>query len=239
MPKWMKHRMSAHMMGVIPAGVGLRSDAGHPSGGGTAPAGGTDGADGADNGDAGQGDDGSKGKGPTFTGDFDPDKAKRAIEAAREGERKAKEATKAEQARVAAILKAAGLTADGKEDPEQLAAAKAAELEQAKQVAHDASTELAVYKTAGPNGGDPVKLLDSSTFKASIRDLDPGAKDFADKVGKAIKAAVEQLPHLAADTGANGGQGPARQGVDHTGGGTGSKERPRSIREAINRSRGQ
>lgn len=237
MPKWMKHRMSAHMLGGIPAGIGLRSDAGHPSGDGTAPAGGTTNTDGADNGDAGQGDQ-DKGKGPQFQGDFDKERAERALAASREGEKTAKAALKAEQERVAAILKAAGLTPDGKTDPEQLAAAQAAELESARTAARAASVELAVYKTAGDNGGDAAKLLDSNAFTSSIKDLDPAKADFADKVGKAIKATVEKHPHLAAGD-ASGGQGPNRQGVDHTGGGTGSKERPRSIREAINRSRGQ
>ncbi|GAB3224148.1 hypothetical protein GCM10027447_12480 [Glycomyces halotolerans] len=237
MPKWLKRQMSLGLAPVIPAGIGLRSDDGHPSGG--APAGNDDGSgDGGDDGQNNDGGDGDSGKGPKFDGDFDKDRAERALAASREAENKAKAALKAEKDRVAKILAAAGLTPDGKEDPAEQLKAAAAERDAAAEKARTTSVELAVYRTAGDNGGDPGKLLDSRAFTDSIKELDPNAADFADKVGKAIKAAVESHPHLAAgDT--QGGQGPNRQGVDHSGTGGPKKERPKSLAEALKRARNQ
>lgn len=187
---------------------------------------------------AGEGDNGTEGdstagKTPNIQGDFDKERYERSLAAARAAEAKAKADARAAKERTDAILKAAGLTPDGKQDPaEQLAAAKAA-ADKATETARERAVELAVYKRAPKNGGDPEALLDSLNFKKAVKDLDPDAADFDDKVVDAIKAAVKANPKLAA-TATQGGQGPARQGADITGSGGGSKARPTSLGAALN-----
>jgi hypothetical protein len=68
--------------------------------------------------------------------------------------------------------------------PEQLAAAATT----AQSQATEANRQLAVYRTAAKAGGDPAKLLDSASFLATLKTLDP-TNDSA--VETAIKAAVE------------------------------------------------
>jgi len=183
-----------------------------------------DGQDGAA--DAGN-DAGDVGKKPQIKGDFDPDRAARAIQAARDGERKAKEAAKAANDRLAAVLRAAGLTPDGKEDPaEQLKAAREA-AERATARARQSAVELAVYRSAGKVGADPDAVLDSRAFLAAVADLDPDDADFGDKVNAAIKAAVKANPKLAAAA-----LSPGRQGADHTGGRT---TKPKTLHDAVAR----
>jgi hypothetical protein len=182
-------------------------------------------ADGDQDGTADQDDDGKKAK---IKGDLDPDRAARAIAAAREGEKKAKAEKKAAEERVAAILKAAGLTPDGKTDPAEQLKAAAAERDKAVARARDTAVELAVYKRAGKAGADPDAILDSRGFLGSVAELDPDAADFGDKVTAAIKAAVKANPKLAATT----GQGAGKQGADHNGGG-GQKGKPKNLTEAI------
>lgn len=190
------------------------------------------GASGGDTG-AGQQQGTGTGKEPNFTGDFDEERAKRAIAAARDAEKKAKVEAQAAKERLEQILKAAGLTPDGKTDPEAALKAAAEERDKAVAAAREASVQLAVYKLAGKAGGDPNALLDSRTFLDRVKDLNPSAADFADKVSEAIKEAVKANPKLAAtQAGAQGGQGPARQGADHTGG-TGGKQRPTSLGAAV------
>jgi hypothetical protein len=173
--------------------------------------------------------DGDGTKKPDIKGEFDPERHARSLAAAREGEKKAKAEAKAEKERVAAILKAAGLTPDGKTDPAEQLKAAAAERDKATAKARDTAVELAVYKTAGKAGGDPDAVLDSRGFLAQVADLDPDAADFADKVTAAVKAAVKANPKLAA---ASAGQGPGKQGADHSGGG-GQKTKPKTLTDAI------
>ncbi|TDC81899.1 hypothetical protein E1193_13430 [Micromonospora sp. KC606] len=194
-------------------------------------AGGTDAGGDGQGGKGGQGDGTSSKDGPTIDGEFDAERARRAIAAAREAEKKAKGDAKAERERVAAILKAAGLTPDGQADPAEQLKAVAAERDAAAAQARDTAVELAVYKRAGKAGGDPDALLDSTRFRAAVKDLDPTAVDFDDKVTDAIKAAIKANPKLAAAV--TGGQGPARQGTDHTGGNNGGRQRPAGLGAAI------
>lgn len=173
------------------------------------------------------------GKAPTIKGDFDPDRAKRAIAAAREGEKKAKAEAAAAKARTDAILKAAGLTPDGKTDPEVALKETAAKAEAATAKARSTAVELAVYKSAGKVGADADAILDSRKFLAEVANLDPDTADFGDKVSAAIKAAVKANPKLANAPAA--GQGPTKQGADHTGSGGTGKSRSRSLTDAVKR----
>ena len=168
-------------------------------------------------------------KTPKIDGDFDPERAKRSLAAAREAEKKAKADKKAADERVAAVLKAAGLTPDGKEDPAEQLKAAAAKADQATAKARDTAVELAVYKSAGKAGADPDALLDSRGFLSQVADLDPEAADFRDKVTTAIKAAVKANPKLAAEA----PKGTGRQGADHSGNGGGQAGKPKNLTEAI------
>lgn len=95
-------------------------------------------------------------------------------------------AQQAEQALTDKLAVALGLKPDAKVDP----AALTASLTQAQQDARTKSIQLAVYKAAGANGANPDALLDSNTFLASVKDLDPSAADFQSQIGGAIKTAV-------------------------------------------------
>jgi hypothetical protein len=81
--------------------------------------------------------------------------------------------------------------------PEQMQA-------QAQQLAAQnaqAMTQLAVHQLANAAGGDPLKLLDSASFLASIKDIQP-----TDTAGitAAIKSAVEKNKGLAPTTRSTG-----------------------------------
>ncbi|HEX8631139.1 MAG TPA: hypothetical protein VF755_23520, partial [Catenuloplanes sp.] len=174
----------------------------------------------------------SGGKDPKIDGDFDADRAKATIAAAREGEKKARAEKKAADDRVAAILKAAGLTADGKEDPETQLAALKDRAEQAETRAQQLATRDAVRSGAAKHAGDAEALLDSQKFLSKLGDLDSTAADFSDKVADLVKAEVKANPKVAAT--ATPGQGPGRRGADHSGG-TGNEGRPKNLREAFAR----
>lgn len=91
------------------------------------------------------------------------------------------------------IGKALGLVEDEQIDPAKLTES----LTSAQQDAKKARVALAVYQNAGTAGGDPVALLDSTTFLASVAGLDtsdPAA------VTAAIQAAVKANPRLGAAT---------------------------------------
>ncbi len=93
-------------------------------------------------------------------------------------------------------------------DPDKLAADLTTAQDQQRQTA----VELAVYKTASKHDGDPDALLDSRTFLAKVKDLDPSADDFQTKVGEAITSALADNPKLKAARAAGKG------GAEFTGG---------------------
>ena len=123
---------------------------------------------------------------------------------------KANAAAEARDALAKEIGKALGLVKDDETpDPAKLTEQLTATQAQARQ----AAVELAVYKAAGKHSGDPVAILDSRAFLASVTDLDPNGSDFADKVDAAIKAAVEGNPKLKSTAPAAGAST-----VQHAGG---------------------
>lgn len=222
------HRTRSRMLTAL--GLAYRGPARRDDAGGTGTSTGSGSTEGGAGGD-GQGDTGAQndGKTPKIDGEFDKDRYERTLAAARDGEKKAKDAKKAADERVAAILKAAGLTPDGKEDPaDQLRAAREA-AEKAATNARQTAVELAVYRTAGKAGADPDAVLDSRSFLNEVADLDPEAPDFGDKVTAAIKAALKKNSKLSAAP-----AGPGKQGADHSGSGGGTG-RSKTLAEATAR----
>jgi hypothetical protein len=211
----------------VPRGGWRRED---PSNGGDGGAPGHNNGGGTDDSGKAGDDNATDDKAPKIDGDFDAERAKNTIAAARQAEAKAKADKKAADERVAAVLKAAGLTPDGKTDPAEQLKAAAAERDAATAKARETAVELAVYKSASKAGGDPDALLDSRGFQKAVADLDPDAADFGDKVTAAIKAAVKANPKLST---APAGQGPGKQGADHSGSGGGQSSKPKTLTDAI------
>lgn len=130
----------------------------------------------------------------------DPAAAKAEIERLRRENGAARTTAKAQAAEEARtelaqqIGKAIGLVKDEPVDPAKL-------VEQATQSATEArqaNVALAVYKAAGAAGGDPAALLDSTSFQAKVKDLDPTD---ATAITAAITAAIQANPRLAAAPG--------------------------------------
>ncbi|GIJ10738.1 hypothetical protein ACFFMR_18910 [Micromonospora andamanensis] len=222
--------------GLAYRGPARRDDPGGPTGSGSTEGGSGTADNGSQGNEGGQGNEDSGSKTPEIKGEFDPERHARALASAREGEKKAKEAKKAADERVAAILKAAGLTPDGKEDPaEQLKAARET-ADKAQQKLRDKSLRLAIRENASKAGADPVAVIDSASFRDTVKELDPDADDYDDQVVAAMKKAVKANPKLAAGT-AGQGSGTGRQGADHTGG-TGGRSRSTSLTDAVKRKLG-
>lgn len=114
-------------------------------------------------------------------------------------------------ARIQAILKAAGIDTGDGEDPEKVAEQDRAAREKAEQEARDAKVELAVFRAASApdSRADARALLDSRAFLASIADVDPTDSD---TIKAAIDKAIEDNPRLATV------QAAARSSADFTGG---------------------
>ena len=204
-------------------GDGGGDDTGHSNAGGA----GTN-----DGGSDGDGDGKAGDKTPKIKGDLDPDRAAAAIASARAGETKAKQDAKDAKDRLAAVLKAAGLTPDGKADPEEHLKATVARAEAAEKKAAALARREAVRDAAATHKANAGELLDSQKFAAQLDELDPTADDYADLVGALVKKAVKEHP---SKYGAAQGTGAGRSGSgDHTGG-SGGQERPKSIREALQR----
>ncbi|MYX67367.1 hypothetical protein K388_05574 [Streptomyces sp. KhCrAH-43] len=152
-----------------------------------------------------------KAKAPKFEGDFDPERAMRAIESLREEvtEQKQKRAKDKQQAAdeqadfMKKLANLFGVQTDEKKPPtpeelaQQLDEARG-ETKESRAQARQTQVELAVYKTAGRYGGDPDALIDSRAFANAISKLDPSAADFDEQVGKAVKTAVDANSKLAA-----------------------------------------
>jgi hypothetical protein len=118
----------------------------------------------------------------------------------------------AEEARNEILTKLGLVKGDEKADPDALAKDLTTAREQARQTAVD----LAVYRAAAAAQANPDALLDSASFLAKVRTLDPTGADFATQVTDAIKAAVTGNPNLKAARAA------AASGVE-LGGGTGEQ----------------
>ena len=190
---------------------------------------GDDSGDGGDDTDQdGTADQDGDSKTPKIDGELDKERAARALASAREGEKKAKAAARAADERVAAILKAAGLTPDGKTDPAEQLKAAAEERDKATQKLRDKSLRLSVRENADKAGVDPAAVIDSSSFRTTVAELDPDADDYDDQVTAAMKKALKSNPRLAATA----GQGPGKQGADHSGNG-GGKSKPKNLTDAI------
>lgn len=150
--------------------------------------------------------------------EFDPDKAARLIENLRADKAKADAKvqdaeTKAQQdadAKIRAILQAAGYEAKEDEDPVAAAETQAQEnatrAETAEAERDQARRELAVYKTA--KGADVDALLDSTSFLNSIKDI---AADDVEGIETAVNKAVENNPRFKA------AQAAGQSGGDFTG----------------------
>lgn len=198
-----------------PRGGWHRTDPGDDDGDGTS---GHSAAGDSGNSDAGK--TGDTGKTPTFTGDFDPDKAKAAIAAARDGEKKARQTAKDTEAKLAAVLKAMGLGTDGKADPEEQLKALTDRAAAAEKRAAELATREAVRDAAAKHTANASELLDSTKFLSQLAELDPTSSDYGDKVAKLVAQAVKDNPAKYGTTPAKGGSGRSGSS-DHTGGGTG------------------
>ncbi len=137
---------------------------------------------------------------------------------------KAAAAEAAQAETLSKIAVALGLKTDDKPDPAKLTE----QLTAAQQAQRSALVELAVYKAAGKHSGDPVAILDSRAFLASVTDLDPSGSDFTAKVDAAIKAAVDGNPKLKATAPAAGAST-----VQHAGGSGEGAVKPKNLDEAI------
>lgn len=160
-----------------------------------------------------------------------PDAVQKIIREARDEAGKARTTAKANAAAEARdalakeIGKALGLVKDDETpDPAKLTEQLTATQAQARQ----AAVELAVYKAAGKHSGDPVAILDSRAFLASVQALDPNGSDFNTAVDAAIKAAVEGNPKLKATAPAAGAST-----VQHAGGSGEGAVKPKTLDEAI------
>lgn len=121
---------------------------------------------------------------------------------------KARDAETAAQTRIKAALEALGIKND--EDPVEAAKKAAQERDTAANEAAAARRQLAVFKNANAHNADPARLLDSTSFLASIDGLDP-VKD-GEKIDAAIKAAVENNQYLKAT------RAVGASGIQQTGG---------------------
>lgn len=124
-----------------------------------------------------------------------------------------------------AVLKAMGLTADGKDAPPDVDTLTA-QIEQQQAVAWTAAVELNVFRTAQAAGADGEKLLDSRAFIDSLDEFteaDPAAPDFRQKLGEHIKAYVEKHPQFKTQP---QNTPPGKNGSDRAPGGSGGTRQP-------------
>lgn len=107
------------------------------------------------------------------------------------------------------------------------------QLTAAQRDARERAVDLAVYRAAPTAGADPDALLDSTTFRRQVADLDPSADGFGDKVAAAIADAVKANPRLAPTPAAAPRSGGQITGGSQTGDDLGSL----SVEDYIKRTR--
>lgn len=142
------------------------------------------------------------------------------------------QAAQAAQAQRDAVLKAFGLTSDGKDappDPEALAA----QVTEQQAIAWETAAENAILRVAGTAGANADALLDSNMFLDSLGEFiadDPKSADFQAKLKAHITQWVATHPNHKATTSA------PRSGGDHPGGGTPPPtQRPTGLGAAVRR----
>lgn len=148
---------------------------------------------------------------------FDRDYVEKLRQEAAENRTKARDAEKQAKdeadARVKAILEAAGIKTEGDEDPEAAAKAQAEQnasrAEAAEAERDQAKRELAIYKQANKSGADTDLLLDSTSFLNATKDISP---DDAEAIETAIKKALETNPRFKS------AQAAGQSGADFNGG---------------------
>jgi hypothetical protein len=123
--------------------------------------------------------------------------------------------TKAESAQQGIVDKIAAALGLGGADETPTVEQVTEQLTAAQRNARERAVDLAVYRAALTAGADPDALLDSTTFRRRVADLDPAAEGFADRVAAAITDAVKANPRLAATPTA---APPPRSGGQITGG---------------------
>lgn len=164
------------------------------------------------------------------TGDRDisslPEWAQKMIRDARAEAAKSRTTAKqaaAEQARqdlAQQIGRALGLVKDGDDAPDP--ARLAEQLASAQEEGRQARVELAVHKAAAKTGADPEALLDSRSFLAQLKGVDP---DDGKKLTELIKKAVENNPKIRAQ------QAPPTSGAPM--GGSPPPAKPKTLDAAI------
>jgi len=144
----------------------------------------------------------------------------------------AKQTADAEKQRVAAVLKALGINADGTDAPADPAALAAA-VEQAQSAAWSTAVENQVLRMKDV---DADRLLDSRAFVDSLdpfADDDPRSADFKTKLAAHVKEYVGKHTQFKAAP-----AGPGRSGGDMPGGPGGTPTRPKSLHAAVNKALG-
>lgn len=176
------------------------------TGSGDGDNGGTDGDDDSSDDDGSQGSDDADKGGDKDTGDGDEDAAKKKFN--KESQRYREQARTAQadadklKAQLAAITKA--ISGDkGEEAPDP--AVLASQVEKATADLAQARVELAVHSLASKAGGNASALLDSRTFSAKLKGLDPDTD--AEKITAAIKDAVKNNPAYRLTQGSSTGGG--------------------------------
>ncbi|MFG2780818.1 hypothetical protein ACGFY7_23560 [Streptomyces prunicolor] len=242
----------AHPYGHGPFSPFLYADGGDGdgSGSGSGDAGGDGGSgdgggagDGGDSGDGGTGDGGDSGKGKTGKdGEDDAAKVKRLereLAAANREAGKARTDAKKQAAddAVAALTKQLGkalgfVKDDAPPDPKALAEAiaqKDTALTEKDAALRAKDVQLAVHARAEKHQAKATALLNSVSFLASIKDLDPSATGFGADLDEAIKKELKNNPTVAAT------QSAGKSGADLSGGtGEGAaKKRSGSLAGAI------
>lgn len=193
-----------------------RDDAGHGGNGGGGTGGGGGGAGGSGNGaDGGNGGVGGSGTGENGTGGskaFTPITTQEDFDKAL-GERLGRERDKYvdydthkdKSSKYDDLVKSiTGGDGDGNDDPVKLA-------ETASTAARETKVENAVLRRAPKLDAVADKLVDSRDFWNSVKDFDPAATDFNDKLDAVIKKAVENDSSFKAG---GGGSGSGRSGDD-------------------------
>jgi len=224
-----------------------------PDAGGASGGGGSDDGNSGDGNAAGgdtSGDDGP-GRPPTIDGEFDAERAKRAIAAARAAEKSAKDKAKAAAADLAKVTgehtetlaklkadlaKALGL-GDADEDPKVLAERAAAAQKEAiaarDQAVADlvaAQAETAVVRAAAKAKADAEALLDSASFRSKLAKLEPALDGFAEQLAELIAETVKANPRRYGTEAAVVVQ---RSSGDHTPAGQPARKRPTSLGGAV------